>query len=55
MTPQSKPMEQEKVEKPRLQEEFVRQVEDRSLPAQEVLSEQQEDRAPNEGRSLFVP
>ncbi len=55
MTPQSKSIEKESAEEIHLQEEFVRQVEDHSLPAHEVLTEQQEGRAPNEAPALFVP
>jgi hypothetical protein len=55
MTSQSKSIEHESVQETPPQEEFVRQVEDHSLPAREVLTEQQEDRAANEAPALFVP
>jgi hypothetical protein len=55
MTPQSKSIEHESAEDTYLQEEFVRQVEDHSLPAREVLTEQQEGRTPDEAPALFVP
>jgi hypothetical protein len=55
MTPQSKEIQHESDQEIHLQEEFVRQVEDHSLPAREVLTEQQEVRAPEEAPALFVP
>ena len=55
MTLQSKSIEQEGAEEIHLQEEFVRQVEDHSLPAREVLTEQQEGRTRDEAPALFVP
>jgi hypothetical protein len=55
MTPQSKPIEQESTEERVPGEEFARQVEDHSLPAQEILTKQQEGRAANEAPALFVP
>ena len=55
MTPQTKSKEQASVEETRLQEEYVRQVEDHSRPAREVLTDEQEDRAPNDAPVLFVP
>ena len=55
MTPQTKSKEQESVEENRLPEEYVRQVQDHSRPAQEVLLDEQEDRAPNDAPVLFVP
>ncbi len=55
MTPQTITIEKESQEEPRLQEPFVRQVEDHSLPAQQVLTDQQEDRAPEQPPVLFVP
>ena len=55
MTPQAKSIEQESLEKESLQDEYVRQVEDHSRPAQEVLADQQESRAANESPALFVP
>ncbi|GEM_PF-4370728 len=38
-----------------LQEYFVEQVEDESLPAAQVLSDQQENREADSNASLFVP
>jgi hypothetical protein len=55
MTPQSKSIEHESTEETPLQEQFQRQVEDHSLPAREVLTEQQEGRSLNESPALFVP
>ena len=55
MTPQTKPRENENAEEPRPHEEFVRQVEDHSLPAQEVLTDQQGGQSPGEASVLFVP
>jgi hypothetical protein len=55
MTPQTKSAEQEDADEIRLQEEYVRQVEDHSRPAQEVLTDQLEGCAPNEAPVLFVP
>ena len=56
MEPRTKVEEQEREpEKFRLQEQFVRQVEDDSLPAQEVLSEQQAGHEPADVAPLFVP
>lgn len=55
MTPQTKPIVHETTEEHPLHEEFVRQVEDHSLPAQEVLNDQQGGRAPNAAPGLFVP
>ncbi len=56
MTPQTKKTEQEKVvQETRVQEQFIREVEDRSLPAQEVLNDQQASRDPSEAPVLFVP
>jgi hypothetical protein len=55
MTPQAKPEQQERAEELRPEDEFVRQVEDHSLPARDVLKEQQEDHASNERPALFVP
>ena len=37
------------------QEPFVRQVEDHSLPAQDVLTDQHEAREPDEAPALFIP
>ena len=55
MMPQPKSMENEEAEEARLQEEYVRQVEDRSRSAQEVLTDQQAGRTPDETPVLFVP
>jgi hypothetical protein len=55
MAPEVNSIEHETAEEPHVQEEFVRQVEDHSLPAREVLSEQQEVRAATEAPALFVP
>ncbi len=56
MMPQPKIVEQEMQEDRELpQELFVRQVEDHSLPADEILNEQKEEREPNQPRSLYVP
>ena len=38
-----------------LQEQFVKHVSDNSLPADQVLAEQKEDRASGDSASLFVP
>lgn len=38
-----------------LQEQFIKQVRDDSLPADQVLTEQMEDRTTEEPASLFVP
>ncbi len=55
MTPQTKSIEEERVEEVQLQEQFVAQVEDHSRPAQEVLTDQQERRDANEATALFIP
>ncbi len=55
MTPQITTVETEAQDEPRLQEPFIRQVEDHSLPAQQVLTDQQEERAPDEPPVVFVP
>ncbi len=55
MTPQITIVETEAQEEPRLQEQFIRQVEDHSLPAQQVLTDQQEGRAPEQPPVVFVP
>ncbi len=54
MTPQTKLIEDEGTEEIRLQEESLREVEDHSLSAQDVLTEQQKS-APEQAPSLFVP
>jgi hypothetical protein len=51
-------MEQEgqaSVEETRVPEPYVRQVEDHSRPAQDILADEQEARVPNEPPALFVP
>jgi len=55
MMPQTKTMDQESAEETRLQEQYIRQVEDHSRPAQEVLTDQQEARTPDDAPALFVP
>ncbi len=55
MTPQSIKEQQESTEAIRLPEEYVRQVEDRSRPATEVLMDEQEARAVHEAPVLFIP
>ena len=56
MTPQTTTIEQESQEEPRLQEQqYIRQVEDHSLPAQQVLTDQQEGRPPEQPPVVFVP
>ena len=55
MTPQSKPVQQDRTEELQQEDGFVRQVEDHSLPARDVLREQQEERASSEHPALFVP
>ncbi len=56
MIPQTRIVEQEPEATGLLpQEPFVRQVEDDSLPAEEVLMDQQEARAPDETPALFIP
>ncbi len=56
MMPQPKIVEQETQQDQELpQEFFVRQVEDHSLPADEILNDQKEAREPNQPRSLYVP
>ena len=56
MNPQTRIVEQEPDETDLLpQEPFVRQVEDHSLPAQDVLTDQQAAREPDDAPALFVP
>jgi hypothetical protein len=55
MMPQTSTGEHESVEEASLPEEYVRQVEDHSRPAQEVLTDQHEGRAPEDAPVLFVP
>ena len=38
-----------------LQEQFIRQVKDDSLPAGQVLTEQKEDRTSDDQSALYVP
>ena len=38
-----------------LQERFINQVKDDSLPADQVLTQQKEDRTPDDQAALFVP
>ncbi len=54
--PQIQMSEQERDEQQgQEQEPFIRQVEDHSLPAEEVLNDPQEDLGPSEARPLFIP
>ncbi len=55
MTPQTMTIETENQEQPRIQEQFIRQVDDHSLPAQQVLTDQQEGRPPEQPPVSFVP
>ena len=55
MMPQIETLEQESTEEPLTQEQYVRQVDDHSRPAQEVLADQQEGRTPDESPASFVP
>ncbi len=55
MNPQTKIMEQEVTEESPSQEQYVRQVEDHSRPAQEILTDEQQGRKPEEAPVLFVP
>ncbi len=56
MIPQTRIVEQEPDPAEALPEEpFVRQVEDHSLPAQDVLTDQHEAREPDEAPALFIP
>jgi hypothetical protein len=48
-------VDEERVEDTRLQEQFVAQVDDRSRPAQEILTDQQESRATENPPALYVP
>ncbi|MGE5073411.1 MAG: hypothetical protein ACM3MF_08285 [Anaerolineae bacterium] len=57
MTPDTKIVEQKTAEQ-HLDEQFIRQVEDHSLPAQEVLTDQQQGRSStgeSKAPALFVP
>jgi len=56
MEPRKKAEDQERAsDEYHLQEQFVRQVEDDSLPAREVLTEQRAEREPEDAPQLFVP
>jgi hypothetical protein len=55
MTPQSKPVKKEHAEEAKLQEQYIRQVQDKSRTAQEVLSDQQGTHAAEKVPALFVP
>ncbi len=56
MIPQTRIVEQEPDPAEALpQEPFVRQVEDHSLPAEDVLIDQQEAREPDEAPASFIP
>ncbi len=56
MMPEMKTIDQEKQEEqPRLQEQGMFIVEDRSRPAQEVLKDQRQRRTEDEAPALFVP
>ncbi len=55
MTPQTRTIEMESEEELDLQEQFIRQVEDHSLPAEQVLTDQQDSRPPEQPPVLFIP
>ncbi len=56
MAPEVKTVDPEREEEePRLQEQSIFIVEDRSRPAQEVLEDQRQRRTEDEGPALFVP
>ena len=55
MTPEMKTTNEENVQEPRLQEQSMFIVEDRSRPAHEVLKDQQQRRTEDEAPALFVP
>ncbi len=55
MIPQTITETQEKAEEARPEEPYIRQVEDHSLPAQQILIEQQECRTPDDEPVVFVP
>ncbi len=55
MLPQTKTMDQEQPEEVRLQEQFVAQVEDHSLPAEEILTDQRDNRPDGDAPALYVP
>ncbi|HEX2698089.1 MAG TPA: hypothetical protein VHM28_10305 [Anaerolineales bacterium] len=54
MTPQTKYSEAD-LEGTRLQEHFAEQIEDTSLPAAQVLTEQQDSHEAEDAAPLFVP
>ncbi len=55
MIPQTTTTETEAPEQTPLPELYVRQVDDHSLPAQQVLTDQQESREAAEAPVLFIP
>ncbi len=55
MLPETKTIDQEKVQEPRLQEQSLVIVEDRSRPAEEVLKDQRQRWTEDEAPALFVP
>lgn len=55
MAPETKSSEQEGVQEINFSEEYVRQVDDHSRPAQEVLTDQKAGSGPNDAPVLFVP
>ncbi len=55
MTPETMTIETEPQEELHIEEQFVRQVEDHSLPARQVLTDQQEGRETEQPPVLFVP
>jgi hypothetical protein len=55
MMPQPMLIEEEIAEEARAQEQYVRQVEDHSRPAGEVLNDQQADGAATAAPASFVP
>ncbi len=55
MLPETKTIDQEKDQEPRLQEQSLFIVEDRSRPAEEVLKDQRQRRTEDEAPALFVP
>ena len=55
MTPETKTIDQEKAQEPRLQEQSMFVVEDQSRPAQDVLKDQRQKRTKDEAPVLFVP
>jgi hypothetical protein len=55
MAPQTTSKDQERTEEARLQEQFAGTIEDRSRPAQEVLTDQQNGRNAENAPVLYVP